>query len=209
MEQMTAAKRKIINVAFKLFIENGYEKTTIQDIIDAVGMSKGAIYHYFKSKEEIFDEIWDVSDCNKNFFEQVMNDKTLTGLGKIEKVFVESLCDTSKQKIDALALPFLKNPKFLAHMLDKTYGEATGILENLVNQGIADGSIITDFPKEIAGSLAILTNFWINPSLNSGSLDEVLRRCEFLCEVCIKMGLELNKDRMLTSLVKYYKFIYE
>ena len=41
---------KILDVSIRLFAEKGYERTTIQDITDALGMSKGAIYHHFKSK---------------------------------------------------------------------------------------------------------------------------------------------------------------
>ena len=44
---------KILDVSMRLFTEQGYEHTTIQDIVDALGMSKGAIYHHFKGKEEI------------------------------------------------------------------------------------------------------------------------------------------------------------
>ena len=44
----------ILDAAFRLFIEKGYERTSIQDIIDQLGgLSKGAIYHHFKSKEDI------------------------------------------------------------------------------------------------------------------------------------------------------------
>ena len=46
--------KKILNTAISLFLENGYEKTSMQDIVNALGMSKGAIYHHFKSKEELF-----------------------------------------------------------------------------------------------------------------------------------------------------------
>ena len=43
----------IIDTAARLFIEQGYEHTSIQDIINHLGgLSKGAIYHHFKSKEE-------------------------------------------------------------------------------------------------------------------------------------------------------------
>ena len=45
---------QILDVASRLFLEKGYEHTSIQDIINNLGgLSKGAIYHHFKSKEEI------------------------------------------------------------------------------------------------------------------------------------------------------------
>ena len=44
----------ILETATRLFVQNGYERTSIQDIINNLGgLSKGAIYHHFKSKEEI------------------------------------------------------------------------------------------------------------------------------------------------------------
>lgn len=63
----------ILTVAFRLFMKKGYEHTSIQNIIDHLsGLSKGAIYHHFKSKEDIFAAITDRNDsriepnaCNK------------------------------------------------------------------------------------------------------------------------------------------------
>lgn len=47
---------KILEVARRLFFERGYEQTTIQDIVDNLGgLTKGAIYHHFKSKEDIIN----------------------------------------------------------------------------------------------------------------------------------------------------------
>ncbi len=52
-------ERKILEVSFRLFQEKGYDHTTIQDIVNGLGMSKGAVYHHFKSKEEILDRLYD------------------------------------------------------------------------------------------------------------------------------------------------------
>ena len=42
---------RILDTSWELFMEKGYEATTIQDIVNALGdLSKGAIYHHFKSK---------------------------------------------------------------------------------------------------------------------------------------------------------------
>ena len=46
---------KIIITAARLFSEKGYEQTSIQDILDALKLSKGGLYHHFKSKEEILE----------------------------------------------------------------------------------------------------------------------------------------------------------
>lgn len=48
-------KQELITAALKLFYANGYEKTSIRDILDVVGGEVGMFYHYFKSKDEIFE----------------------------------------------------------------------------------------------------------------------------------------------------------
>lgn len=49
-------KRELVAAATELFINNSYEKTTVENIINKVGVAKGCFYHYFRSKEEIFEE---------------------------------------------------------------------------------------------------------------------------------------------------------
>ncbi|MCQ2560527.1 MAG: TetR/AcrR family transcriptional regulator [Clostridia bacterium] len=46
-------KGKIVSAAWKLFYEQGYDRTTIDDIVEESGTSKGSFYHYFESKEAL------------------------------------------------------------------------------------------------------------------------------------------------------------
>lgn len=50
-------KEKILGVAFKLFMNNGYHNTSMQQLVNASGLSKGAFYHYFKGKSELYEEV--------------------------------------------------------------------------------------------------------------------------------------------------------
>ena len=64
---------KILDAAQRLFLEKGYDNTTIQDIVDELGgLTKGAVYHHFKSKEEIMDAVGDRMFRENNPFEAVM-----------------------------------------------------------------------------------------------------------------------------------------
>jgi AcrR family transcriptional regulator len=53
---MKNSKQHILFESFKLFLAKGYEKVSMNDLVTASGMSKGAFYHYFSSKEELFLE---------------------------------------------------------------------------------------------------------------------------------------------------------
>jgi AcrR family transcriptional regulator len=48
---------EILDAAQALFLEHGYEATSVQQIIDRVGISKGAFYHHFESKEALLDRL--------------------------------------------------------------------------------------------------------------------------------------------------------
>ena len=50
-------ERRILDSARRLFAEKGYEKTSVQDILNDLGLSKGGLYHHFKSKEAILDRL--------------------------------------------------------------------------------------------------------------------------------------------------------
>lgn len=50
-------KAELLDAAQKLFVEKGYAKTTVTDILNVHGLSKGVFYYYFKSKEEVMDAI--------------------------------------------------------------------------------------------------------------------------------------------------------
>jgi len=48
---------EFLDTARQLFFEKGYEKTSVNDIIEKIGVAKGTFYHYFKSKEDLLDQL--------------------------------------------------------------------------------------------------------------------------------------------------------
>jgi AcrR family transcriptional regulator len=56
-EYKEAAKDKIIKAAFHVFTKKGYHHSTMNDIAKEVGVSKAALYQYFKNKKELLNEI--------------------------------------------------------------------------------------------------------------------------------------------------------
>ncbi|MHB1395016.1 MAG: TetR/AcrR family transcriptional regulator [Clostridia bacterium] len=54
---MNNTREHILNVAFSLFLQKSFKEVTLKDIVEKTGMSKGAFYHYFTSKEQLFFEL--------------------------------------------------------------------------------------------------------------------------------------------------------
>jgi AcrR family transcriptional regulator len=57
VEQGQATRAALIDVATGLFATNGYEATAIPAVLDAAGVSRGALYHHFNSKEALFEAV--------------------------------------------------------------------------------------------------------------------------------------------------------
>lgn len=50
-------KEKILFIAYRLFIKNGYHSTSMQKLVTESGLSKGAFYHYFESKKDLYRQV--------------------------------------------------------------------------------------------------------------------------------------------------------
>lgn len=70
---MNPSLRMLLDIAKEMILERGCRATTLQDIADKSGMTKGAIYHYVKSKDELFGLILEagIEQTNERFFESV------------------------------------------------------------------------------------------------------------------------------------------
>lgn len=63
---MTESRAHILQVSLKLFLQKNFKEVTMKEIVEKTGLSKGAFYHYFESKEKLFHEIID------HFFSAIM-----------------------------------------------------------------------------------------------------------------------------------------
>ncbi len=102
---------KILEVSQRLFLTKGYDNTTIQDIVEELGgLTRGAIYHHFKSKEEIMDALTRKMFFEKNPFEQVKKQTDLNGLQKMKLAIALNQSDKDAIDLSLQAIPILKNP---------------------------------------------------------------------------------------------------
>lgn len=58
-EPMSARRREVLDTAARLFHERGYQGTSMDEIADAVGLTKGSLYHHFAGKTEILAAIYE------------------------------------------------------------------------------------------------------------------------------------------------------
>ena len=182
---------KILEVSERLFLEKGYDSTTIQDIVDELGgLTKGAIYHHFKSKEDIMDALGDRMFFHNNPFEILKKRDDLTGLEKIRQVMIMNQSNENQVELTMQAIPLLKNPQVLDKMLESNRKVLVPYWLELIEEGQKDGSIQTEYPREMAEFLVLL-DFWMIPSVFPGDKEEIARRYQFIADTLEKIGLPL------------------
>ena len=108
--QKSDRKNQILEAAFKVFINKGYSKTTMDDIVKVSGLSKGALYHYYNSKKDLFLSLidhWEVYTFN-NFYNKESKDKKAS---EIIKSFGANVLETLKEK-NMFTLQKLNSPHY-------------------------------------------------------------------------------------------------
>ena len=186
---------RILDVSQRLFLEKGYENTTIQDIVDELGgLTKGAVYHHFKSKEELMDAVGDRMFFSNNPFEAVRGRTDLNGLQKLREAVRLNQSDKERVRLTAQSIPIAKSPRLLQEMIVSNRKVLTPYFLELIEEGNRDGSMHTDYPREIAELLPLLTSLWLLPSVFPASREQMKRKFLFLGEMLEKMGVPLMDD---------------
>ena len=190
----------ILDVAFRLFMEKGYEHTSIQDIIDHLGgLSKGAIYHHFKSKEDIMYAVMERMTAQSNEkMKDICDRMDLNGKEKLKTLFRQSLNRPVMEDVFAVSPSIYNNPKFLCSFLHEAMEEsAPSLFLPIIRQGIEDGSIQTDYPEQLAQVISLLANIWINPIIFDDSGEETYHKFMMFDQILKGLGLDIVDEEMV------------
>ncbi len=114
-------KGKIVSAAWKLFYEQGYDNTTVEEIVEASGTSRGSFYHYFEGKDALLSSLSYLFDDKYAELEKSM-DPTLSPIDKLlymnqelflmieNTVSVELLCQLFATQLTTSGERHLLNP---------------------------------------------------------------------------------------------------
>ena len=183
--------QKILDASLKLFLEKGYEETTVLDIISEMGgLTRGAFYHHFKSKEEVFDALCEKLFYETNPFKKAKKHKELNGLEKLKFVLKTSFDETEHRRLSIASMELLGSPAFLKKLIESNQ-ELTPMYQELIEEGIEDGSIQTEHSKLLAELFVLLTNFWSIPTIYPMTSEEMWEKFLMIKEITDKLGLPI------------------
>ena len=139
-----------------------------------------------------------------NPFEEIRKRKDLNGLQKIRELLKINQADTKRNKINVQAIPILKDPHILVAALEANRKFLTPLWLELLEEGKRDGSINTEYTKELSELLPLI-NFWLMPSIFPATAEEISHKFNFIINMLAKAGLPLLEDDELKSYAE--KFI--
>jgi AcrR family transcriptional regulator len=148
-------RSELIACAQKLFYTQGYQSTSVRDIVDEVGVAKGTFYYYFDSKQAILEAlVAELSAARVALFEAILADQTLDAIQKWTRA-VQVIGDWKierKEQLLALArMMQIDENVLLRHKLEmRTVQMAVPILGKIIAQGVTEGVFETPFVEEAA-----------------------------------------------------------
>ena len=159
----TVRREAFIDVAQRLIQAKGYERMSVQDVLDELDASRGAFFHYFDSKEALLEAVIDrMVDAAMASLAPVLNDPKLSALQKIEGVFAGSARWKAEHKDLVLAILEVwvsdDNALVREKLRRNTVFRLLPLLSAIIKQGVDNGLFTTASPDYTASVLVFLIN---------------------------------------------------
>lgn len=160
-------REEILKVARNLFLTKDYDKTTMVDIMDALEIAKGTIYHYFRSKEALFEAVIEnIVEENIKHLRTLVKNTSKNALEKIQLlVKAENISKENEKIIEQLHKP--ANDVLHSRLLAATLMKQAPLYAEIIQQGCHEGIFKTEVPLECAefilSAIQFLTDMGIYP----------------------------------------------
>jgi len=194
-------RQKIIETSLRLFVEKGYDETTVLDIVANLGgMTRGAFYHHFKNKEEILEAVFTSEDFASTAFQRAKAAKVANGLERLRLALKNALAENTKTQYQTnatrLAIQLMMHPRFLAEKVKGDIQSAAEI-EPFIAEAMADGSLPQGNPKLLAQLFMVLVNFWMVPTIFPvESAEEIMAKGEMAMKILEAVGFPVLDDEL-------------
>ncbi len=168
-------RRRILGAAIRVFAARGYEGSRVGDIAKEAGVAYGLVYHYFKNKEEILNDIF---ETHWGVLVQVIGDIHREGgslrakLGRVASFIIE-VWRTNPALVEVLILEIVRSPKFLDAPKLRAFSRIFLLLEEIIAHHQQKGEVRPEVNPRLAGfvfmgSLEILLTGFVTGVLEQG-----------------------------------------
>ena len=187
-------KKEILDAADRLFAEKGYDNTSTNDILEAVGIARGALYHHFSTKESIMDALIErYSSLALRSMKAVADDRSLS----VKERFIQSILSANIGRAGgAEIMRQVHRPQnaLMHEKMQRAYlNGAPPILTEIIRDGTRQGLFHTEYPYECMEMMVAYTNTIFDRDIALLTASEKLSRMRaFVCNLERMLGAEVG-----------------
>lgn len=183
----------ILNSAEELMckMESPNRDITVNMIAKNAGIGKGSIYYYFESKDEIIDAVIERSykSAIQEYF--ALTEKCDTTFEKVQRLFRSIVCKEFQDSRKNIIISLHLQDDMLLHckMMITAIQTVSPILEELLKEGVEEGSVHTESPHESSEMIVAMLTFLLNQSFFPSDAQGTYRKLKLYAQVletCLK-----------------------
>ena len=182
-------KNEIITTAVRLFGERGWDNVNIEDVVKEVGVTRGAFYHYFKSREELIFDVMKQIFLETNPFTIALEQKELNALEKFRFALKLNHKMQSEPALVKELQQAFENPVIFKSNLLMNVNIGAPFIEKILIEGNKDGSMNVAHPKQTAQVILALSSTWADIDVFPVSYDEYADKLMFMEYLCGLLGV--------------------
>lgn len=174
-------QNELLDCAQALFLERGYDKVSLNEVIIAAGVSKGAFYHYFASKEALLEALATrFAEAAFARIRSVLDDPDLDAIERLNALLAKGRRDKIEnvETVWALFAPLFRPENLvLFHRIKVTVRALVSpVLREIITRGVADGIFDTFDPEGVADmilQLSMTTHSIVSAALNADGPERI------------------------------------
>jgi len=204
-EKSMLAKTKIIQAAYEAFSAKGYEAATMDDIVLAAHLSKGAIYHHFSSKQEIMGlMIEQAQEKINNFLRWLVERHDLNTKEKFSSLIAYLTENREHEQliqnrwIEKIPFALLKNVR-------NTIMVVSDHIKKVIIQGVQKGDFSCQYPCEIAETVSLLFDILLDPVIVKMNYEDICDKIDFIAELLNRFDAPLLGRAEIGQIKALYK----
>src|SRR5581483_1301339 len=140
-QRSDTTRRELLSVARGLFTDEGFASATLDDVVERAGVTKGALYHHFRDKKELFRAVFEELEmemCNEIIAAAATaGDDVLEQMRRGVQAFLDAAADPAKQRICLVDGPSVLGWETWREIDEQYgYGLTKGILQAAMDAGV-------------------------------------------------------------------------
>lgn len=198
---------RILEVAEQVFTEKGYADTKVMDIVNALKgeMTRGAVQHHFKSKQQMFNMIYDKKmDVYYGAMAEAASREDLNGREKLIEINNVAMKSVEEVHIVKLLSSMTDGEMYsdfglTSVVVDTIEEKLIPLTRGVVDEGIADGSIVCDNPEDLTETYVYAIQMYILGRIPKHKPEKIMRMMSFVSDTFAPFWNEPMTESSWTS----------